>query len=257
MARAATKKVSSKSPKKVSKSRNLAKKSSVKSPSKKASAQRKVVAPESTFPSASRHSNPLLFVVCLVLALTILIILSKQKGFGAKRSGVPAQTVPVTQVDGTAVNMILKGVSLQVPEEEGITVELGEETVAFQKGMARGTATWDNIFAAQRTPSGYDVLGIVSINHGGSGTQQYLVGYTVVGQTMTQMSNSYMIGDRVPVQSISIIPNKETETSTVVVNYLERPENVPMVDPATIASTKSFTLVNHDLHLVETDESKN
>lgn len=150
---------------------------------------------------------------------------------------------PVTEVNGKPLNQVLLNANVHVPDSE-IVVKLGSGVQNFRKGVERGDIMWGDLFTATQTTGGYDVLSYVNVNHGGSGTQQYLVIFHVTDKIVTHTS-SVMIGDRIPVQSITVQPGTTLDQYTVMVNYLERTPDQAMVDAPTVPKTASFAVVNH------------
>jgi hypothetical protein len=196
----------------------------------------------------SSYKTQVFWLVFLIAALIVTLLFSQMKTKKMSRKSDQMMPIGVTQVDQASLSDVLLGATLQVPEASR-SVILSAETVSFSDGRTRGTVTLGDVFAAQKTMTGYDVLAVVSVNNGGSGTQQYLVSYVVMGEQKTQ-TGSYFIGDRVEVESISIVSGTQKGSSTVVVNYLDRKPEEPMAATPNVESTMTFTLYNHILSSV-------
>lgn len=241
VSKAPVKKVAVKATKKVVAKKSV---SSVKVAPATKSAPKKAAAVKSTkTQSSSSQTSPVIWIVFLILAIIAILVFSKLKQKKMARYNQMMTPMAVSQVDGMMVSTVLVGATLQVPEASA-SVQLGSEVSNFTDGAVRGSVTLEDVFAAQRTANGYDVLGVVSVNEGGSGTQQYLVSYVVMGEKKMQ-TGSYFIGDRVQMESISIVPDAMTGVSTVTVNYLDRNLGEPMAAPPSIEATKTYTLENH------------
>lgn len=195
--------------------------------------------------SPASYKTQVFWLVFLIAALIATLLFSQMKTKKMARKSDQMMPTGVTQVDQMSLSEVLLGATLQVPEASS-SVVLSAETVDFRDGMTRGTVTLGDVFAAQKTMTGYDVLAVVNVNSGGSGTDQYLVSYVVMGDQKTH-TGSYLIGDRIDVESISIVSGTEKGSSTVVVNYLDRKPEDPMVVAPSVESTLTFTLYNHIL----------
>lgn len=207
---------------------------------KSAKTNKKVVAQRSV-----SYKTQIFWLALLIGILIFTLLFSQMKTKKMSRKYDQLMPIAVTQVDQMPLSEVLLGASLQVPAASA-SVAVSKDTVDFRDGLTRGTVTLGDTFAGQKTATGYDVLAVVNVNSGGSGTQQYLVSYVVRGEQKTQ-TGSYFIGDRVDVESISLMSATEKGSSTVVVNYLDRRPEEPMVAAPTVESTVTFTLYNHIL----------
>ena len=152
---------------------------------------------------------------------------------------------PISEVYGKPLSELLIGTELHVPDSE-LKVTLTKGVKPFQKGVERGDVMLGDLFTATPVSDGFDVLTYVNVNHGGSGTQQYLVVYHVTEKARVHTS-SIMIGDRIPVETITVIPGSSPDQYTVMVNYLDRTPDQAMVDAPTVPKTVSFPVVNHQI----------
>lgn len=161
-------------------------------------------------------------------------------------TAVPTPT-PIPQVYGTDVNKVLIGATIHVPNTENdVKLTLGEGVQDFQQGIDRGDIMWGDIFVAKQVSDGYDVLGYVNVNNGGSGTQQYLVVYHVTADQ--KVNTAYIfVGDRIPVQKIEIKDGPSPDEYNVVVSSLTRQPDQAMVEAPTIPKTDLFTVTNHHI----------
>jgi hypothetical protein len=165
-------------------------------------------------------------------------------------TGLPAATAPsdvettVSDVYGTDVSQVLIGSEINVPDTN-VSLMLGEGVQDFNQGMDRGDVMWGDLFVAHPVADGIDVIGYVNVNHGGSGTQQYLVLYHVTPDSKTHTS-SVMIGDRIPVERIEILNGATLDEYVVAVSYLTRGPDEPMVNAPTIPQTDQFVVTQHE-----------
>lgn len=158
-----------------------------------------------------------------------------------------ASPTPITQVYGSDVSTLLIGSDIHVPDTEtDVTLKLGTAVQDFHQGIDRGDIMWGDIFVAKQVTDGYDVLGYVNVNHGGSGTQQYLVVYHVTETAKTNTSTIF-IGDRIPIQKIEIQAGTTPDDYTVVVSSLTRKPDEPMVNAPTIPQTSTFKVNQHHI----------
>lgn len=193
----------------------------------------------------SSQSNMLLWIIFAIVVIFIGMMLMKHAS--KRREMMSAQPQPemtvVTNGNGYNLEGVIADTTIKVPESDA-TVTLSQTPQNYTAGSERGNVTWNKIFAGLTSKEGTDIFTIVSVNRGGSGTQQYLVGFHVLSE-QTQM-NSFMIGDRVEVESISIVPGT-MGMSQVTVNYLDRSAGMAMYQPATVKTSKTFTLYNHQI----------
>lgn len=197
------------------------------------------------------HVKTLVYVCLVSMAGFTLMACSPQSSLTRQpqttTSTQQPTPTPLTQIYGTDVNTILMGASIYVPDTENkVKLTLGNGVQDFQQGVDRGDIMWGDIFVAKQVGDGYDVLGYVNVNHGGSGTQQYLVVYHVTEDQKVNTS-SIFVGDRIPVQKIEIEAGPTPDEYTAVVSSLTRSPEQAMVEAPTIPQTDRFTITDHQI----------
>jgi hypothetical protein len=155
------------------------------------------------------------------------------------------QSLPsLNSIDGVSLANIVLGSEITVPETQGVQLKLTASTQEFKKGDERGSVTLGDLFVATQAGESIDVLGYVNVNHGGSGTQQYLI-LERIGQGGKHHTSSLFIGDRVPVKSLTLQKSNSGGAYEVVISYLERQPDEPMVNAPTVPKTLVVTVKDH------------
>lgn len=123
------------------------------------------------------------------------------------------------------------------------------QSITFEKGKseftiddASGTAVIGNIIAR----SNNDIFVNYSVNTGGSGTFTYVAYFKQTNMGL-QYVTSVSIGDRVPVESITLSETTGGYPYTLSVIYFDRAENQPMAEAPTVPTTLNFTVEKNSL----------
>ncbi len=158
----------------------------------------------------------------------------------------PRSAAPPNPPDMALVEPVLDSATVRVPEYD-VTVKLSDGHAEFESGPVRGTVAMDEVFAHMRTETGYDILGVLQVSGGGSGTFSYLVLFYRPTPDSLEHRDSILLGDRVKVRDIRTEDGPGGNGYQVVATVLDRRENEPMSAPPTVEQEMAFTVNGHRL----------
>ncbi|MFA6095383.1 MAG: hypothetical protein WC767_00895 [Candidatus Paceibacterota bacterium] len=169
-------------------------------------------------------------------------------------AGVTKDTfAPVTK-DSTDTSLIgrLKSVSVGVTEDGSkVTLADGKATFTIPGSSSKGSVSLGDVAISKDSNGRKDVLAILNVSSGGSGTFQYVVLFEDKGGVLTD--KSYVsVGDRVTVTGIRADDISAGGDYVVSVSYLGRKDGEPMTAKATVAKTKILVVAGGAFDLSKT-----
>jgi hypothetical protein len=150
----------------------------------------------------------------------------------------------------------LSSASVIMPDTKRV-VALTDGTTSFPSApgsTSQTVVTMTDVFDTKMVDGRTDVLAIVDISYGGSGTYQYLALYEVGTAGLVPKSIG-LIGDRVEVGGISTddLFGSDGEEYLITVSYLDRAEGDPMTAEPSEPKEKYFLVENGVFNFAKTD----
>lgn len=131
----------------------------------------------------------------------------------------------------------LRNATLEVPEQDGTTVALEDGEGVFPSGPVQGVVSMPTMYAEGLDEESNDVLTLLVVNSGGSGSFFYLVLLEDMGNAFV-LQDYALLGDRVGVDDITTEPAGATYRA--VVSMLVRAEGEPFAVEPTILEEQAF-----------------
>lgn len=161
---------------------------------------------------------------------------------------VPATLTQEKVVSAQSPMYKLKSVSLEVPDL-GTKVMLADGEVRFLVDGARalGMVRMGDLLAEEVSGETKHLVTYINVNNGGSGTFQYVTLFAEEKDDLVYKS-SVLLGDRIRVQHITVVPPAQGSTNTkIVVDMLTRKQSQPMSAEPTVPTKRVFVIESENL----------
>lgn len=178
-----------------------------------------------------RESNKLMLILFIVLAFVLVIVYSSFK-FDKKVSYSREELV-------SFVNS-----SMVTVPDTSFAVSLTDGKGEFSDSVTEGTVKVSEPIYSVKTKAGYDVFAVMTYNTGGSGEFVDIAMFYVI-KDKAVFRGSYPVGDRVVVDDITLASEKNKNSYTINVNYLDRTPEESMADEPTEFETLNFEVKDH------------